>query len=200
MPPSFRPARDEVHRIKIPPGLLERGRYNTILLQFYGQDGRAGLAGRAPVLAGYHDECVLAGTWEFYREEPADNFNLPIERPSLAAYDQFRPARSPLRPPQHLSPGRHLPPAESLAAMHTADDLAVELVLSEPYIAQPLALDFDDRGRLWVVEYRQYPYPAGLNMVSRDKYYRAAYDRIPEPPPRHTPGADRISIHSDSDG
>ena len=52
-------------------------------------------------------------------------------------------------------------------------------VLSEPQIAQPLSMNFDERGRLWVVEYQQYPYPAGLKMVSRNKYYRAVYDKVP---------------------
>lgn len=35
-------------------------------------------------------------------------------------------------------------------------------------------------------------------MLSRDKYYRATYDRVPLPPPHHDSGADRISIHTDT--
>ena len=37
-------------------------------------------------------------------------------------------------------------------------------------------------------------------MVSRDKYYRSHYDRVPLPPPQHDRGADIVSIHEDTDG
>jgi len=80
------------------------------------------------------------------------------------------------------------------------DDLEIKQVLAEPTIAQPLHLSFDERGRLWLVEYRQYPEPAGLKIVSRDNYWRNIYDKIPPAPPHHFPGADRISIHADTDG
>src|SRR5215210_3832304 len=97
-------------------------------------------------------------------------------------------------------PGRRLDPAASLATMKPADDLAVELVLSEPLVAQPTHLSFDERGRMWVAQYRQYPYPAGLKMVSRDKYYRARFDHVPPPPPNHHRGRDVVSVHEDTDG
>ncbi|MBL9128180.1 MAG: hypothetical protein JNL97_11055, partial [Verrucomicrobiales bacterium] len=47
---------------------------------------------------------------------------------------------------------------------------------------------------------RQYPYPAGVRMISRDKYYRSKYDRVPPAPPHHAPGADIVSVHEDRDG
>ena len=45
------------------------------------------------------------------------------------------------------------PPQEALAGFTYSDDLALDLVLSEPLIHQPLDLSFDHRGRLWVVQY-----------------------------------------------
>lgn len=93
-----------------------------------------------------------------------------------------------------------LKPEESAQRFHVADGLEMELVLSEPEIAQPLQISFDERGRLWLVEYRQYPAPAGLTMVSHDQFWRAVYDKVPPPPPHHFKGADRISIHEDTDG
>ena len=69
-----------------------------------------------------------------------------------------------------------------------------KLVASEPDIAQPVCIEFDDRGRLWVIQYLQYPNPAGLKRVKVDRYSRTVYDKIPEPPPRGTKGADRINI------
>lgn len=93
-------------------------------------------------------------------------------------------------------------PDDSLAGMRTPADLEVDLLAAEPGIKQPVFLNFDERGRMWVVEYRQYPEPAGLELVSRDQYWRNVYDRKPHPPghPEFTPGLDRISIHEDTDG
>jgi putative heme-binding domain-containing protein len=53
---------------------------------------------------------------------------------------------------------------------------------------------------MWVVQYLQYPNPAGLKMVSRDNFWRAVYDKVPPPPPNHFRGADKITIHEDTDG
>ena len=67
--------------------------------------------------------------------------------------------------------------------MEADEDLQIDQILSEPEVTQPTHLSFDSRGRLWVSHYRQYPYPAGLKMISRDKYYRAKYDKEPLAPP-----------------
>ena len=93
-----------------------------------------------------------------------------------------------------------LAPEASMARFRVADDLVWEQLLTEPQIAQPVFLNFDERGRMWVVEYRQYPSPAGLTRISRDSVWRSVYDKVPPPPPRHFPGKDRISIHEDTDG
>ena len=85
-------------------------------------------------------------------------------------------------------------PAESLAACKVADGLRWDLVATEPMVRQPLNLFFDERGRCWVVQYLQYPYPAGLKIVKYDQYLRAIFDKVPPPPPNHFRGADRITI------
>ncbi|ODT99691.1 MAG: hypothetical protein ABS79_04195 [Planctomycetes bacterium SCN 63-9] len=84
--------------------------------------------------------------------------------------------------------------------LKTPDDLALDLVLSEPVVRQPVQISFDERGRLWVVQYLQYPFPAGLKMVSRDSVWRAVYDKVPQPPPHHVRGRDKITIHEDTNG
>ena len=88
------------------------------------------------------------------------------------------------------SPGP-LSPQQALAAFHVPDDLRIDLVLCEPIIAQPVSLNFDERGRLWVVQYLQYPFPAGLKMVSHDNLWRTVYDKVPPPPPTMCAGRDR---------
>lgn len=91
-------------------------------------------------------------------------------------------------------------PEDALSRMTVADGFAVDLVAAEPVVRQPVAIDFDDRGRLWVLQYLQYPNPAGLKRVNVDRYSRTTYDRVPEPPPRGPQGADRLSILEDTDG
>ncbi len=93
-----------------------------------------------------------------------------------------------------------LPPEESVRRMTLPDGYVAELVASEPAIAQPIDLRFDDRGRLWVVQYKQYPFPAGITITSYDQYLRAEFDRVPPAPPRHARGADQVTILEDRDG
>ena len=93
-----------------------------------------------------------------------------------------------------------LSPRAALASFTVPDDLRLELVLSEPIVRQPVSINFDERGRLWVVQYLQYPLPAGLRMVSHDGVWRAVYDKVPPAPPHHFRGKDKITIHEDTDG
>ncbi len=91
-------------------------------------------------------------------------------------------------------------PEETLRALHPADDVTVDLIAAEPTIYQPIDVNFDHRGRLWVVQYNQYPDPEGLTVTGADEHLRARYDAVPEPPPGHRRGADRVTVLSDRDG
>ena len=102
--------------------------------------------------------------------------------------------------PNHTTYAGGLTPQEALKHMKVGAGFEVELVASEPEIRQPLSICFDARGRMWVIQYLQYPAPAGLKPVSVDQYLRTKYDRVPEPPPRGPRGADRITICEDTDG
>ncbi len=70
-----------------------------------------------------------------------------------------------------------LSPEEAAAAMIVPDGFGVNLVAGEPDVKQPIAMAFDDRGRLWIAE--AYTYPL----------------RAPE-----GKGKDRILIFEDADG
>ncbi len=50
-----------------------------------------------------------------------------------------------------------LSPAEALAAFVTADDVRIELAAAEPDVVDPVEIRFDEYGRMWVVELRDYP-------------------------------------------
>src|SRR4051794_40009368 len=75
-------------------------------------------------------------------------------------------------------------PDEAVKQMTTGAEFEASLVASEPLVRQPVCIEFDDRGRLWVNQYLQYPNPAGLKRTKVDRYSRTVYDRVPEPPPR----------------
>jgi putative heme-binding domain-containing protein len=92
------------------------------------------------------------------------------------------------------------PPINALAGFRYPDDLALDLVLSEPDIHQPVFMNFDHRGRLWVVQYNQYPFPEGLKITSIDNHLRAEFDKVPAPPPDGVKGADKITFFEDTDG
>ena len=47
-------------------------------------------------------------------------------------------------------------PAESLAQFEVAPGFKVELVASEPMVKDPVFVDWDDEGRMWVGELRTY--------------------------------------------
>ena len=96
--------------------------------------------------------------------------------------------------------GQGFSPDEAVKRMTVADGFIVELTAAEPLVRQPVAIDFDDRGRLWALQYLQYPNPAGLQRVKVDRYSRTTYDRVPKPPPHGPKGADRLTILEDSDG
>lgn len=91
-------------------------------------------------------------------------------------------------------------PAESLKQFNVAAGLRWDLAATEPMVRQPLNLHFDDRGRMWVVQYLQYPFPAGLKVTKYDQYLRAIYDKVPPPPPNHIKGKDRVTILEDTNG
>ena len=94
-------------------------------------------------------------------------------------------------------------PTPPVAASHRLiprDDIQIDLVLAEPKIEQPLSLAWDSKGRLWVVQYRQYQFPAGLKIIEYDNHLRAQFDKVPAPPPEGVPGADVISVFEDTNG
>ncbi|GAB5404382.1 MAG: HEAT repeat domain-containing protein [Aureliella sp.] len=93
-----------------------------------------------------------------------------------------------------------LSPTDSLGSFRPRNGVSVELVAAEPALSQPLYLSWDSRGRLWVVQYRQYQYPAGLKVVKFDNHLRAIFDKTPAPPPDHVHGRDKISVFEDTNG
>ncbi|MEQ8790962.1 MAG: HEAT repeat domain-containing protein [Pirellulaceae bacterium] len=203
-PPAFRSGLGGESRFPVPAGALKFGEPNTVALRVYREAARTGFNVAAPVLLAGDEAIRLEGKWQFVSGDDA-SFAVLKKGEAIdpqVVYSKTQPRDEVEQSLKKIPDGDAGPlsPAESLARFETPDDLEIELVLSEPTIGQPLSIKFDERGRLWLVEYLQYPNPAGLTMVSRDKFLRSVYDKVPPAPPNHFKGADRISIHEDTNG
>ncbi len=92
------------------------------------------------------------------------------------------------------------PVNEALKLFKMREGFEIEKVAAEPDIGQPLFMTWDSRGRLWVSQYLQYQFPAGLKIIEYDNHLRAQFDKVPQPPPYGTKGADKITIFEDTNG
>jgi len=88
---------------------------------------------------------------------------------------------SPQPPPLDSSP---LSPTESLKKIHVRPGYEVELVAAEPLLESPVAIDWDDHGRLWVAEMVDYPLgldgkgkPGGRVRILEDTDGDGKYDK-----------------------
>ncbi|HZW32120.1 MAG TPA: PVC-type heme-binding CxxCH protein, partial [Isosphaeraceae bacterium] len=77
---------------------------------------------------------------------------------------------------QDRAPNAPRSPAEAIRAMTVPPGFAVELVAAEPDLVNPVAMTFDERGRIWITESLEYP------------------RRQPGP------GRDRVKVLEDTDG
>lgn len=88
------------------------------------------------------------------------------------------------RPPKGTDGSAPLSPEASLRSLKVRPGLEVELVVSEPLVVDPVAIDWGPDGRLWVVEMNDYPLgmkggyePGGRVKVLADTDGDGRYDR-----------------------
>ena len=77
---------------------------------------------------------------------------------------------------QDRAPNAPRLPSEAIRAMTVPPGFRVELVAAEPDVVNPVAMTFDERGRIWITESLEYP--------RRDP----------------GPGRDRVKVLEDTDG
>src|SRR5262245_39872715 len=77
---------------------------------------------------------------------------------------------------QDRMPGPALSPQEALQHFKTRPGFQVKLFAAEPDVVNPVAMTFDERGRVWITESLEYPRKSA------------------------GPGRDRIKILEDTDG
>jgi putative heme-binding domain-containing protein len=203
-PPHFQNGIEAANRYVLPAEKVRAGEWNHVAIRLYDHDGRGGFTGEAPQLGTDEQHISLQGQWQF-RAGDDPSWSGPSSAAEVETAFQFATVEqdaAPLGARGHkMSPrGDPLSPAEAAKSFVVPRDLEIKQVLAEPVVRQPVFLNFDERGRMWVVQYIQYPAPAGLNVVSKDVFWRAVYDKIPEAPPRGVRGLDKITIHEDSDG
>ena len=206
MPPKYANGVENMHRYVVPPTAIKPGEVNVVAIRVYNEGGAGGFKGGAPQIIAGNEAISLEGTWQFrvgddlkWATEPAGFFKddgmLPFEK--LGPAPKVSQFATVIRREAQQTP---LSPRESMDHFKVPDDLQVDLVLAEPIVSQPLFMNFDERGRLWVMQYLQYPEPEGLKLLSKDQWWRAVYDKVPLPPPHGVKGKDKITIHEDTDG
>jgi putative membrane-bound dehydrogenase-like protein len=196
-PPSYRSGLGSAERYAIPPSAWSKNEQHTLAIRMYSEASRTNFNVAAPVILAGEDAIRLDGEWSFQ----VGDVGLQAAMQLMAAKVGTIEAREIVEPTLKRLDNDAGPQtiAQAIAKFKVPADLAVTTALGDPDIGQPLSFKFDAKGRLWVVEYLQYPTPAGLKMLSRDKYLRSVYDKVPPAPPNHFPGADKITIHEDRD-
>ena len=206
LPPKYAAGSENLHRYVIPDKTLKPAEINTISIRVFDEGGVGGFTGEAPQIIAGNQAIALNGSWLFRTGDDLEWVNLPAVKfaeSGLEPFSKVVPASevsrfaTVIRREVQQTP---LPPQQSMDHFKIPGDLAVDLVLAEPIVSQPLFMNFDERGRLWVMQYLQYPEPAGLKLLSKDQWWRAVYDKVPEPPPYGVKGKDKITIHEDTDG
>ena len=201
MPPKFRSGLGEDEKHVVANNHFVAGEENVLAIRVYRKYPRGGFNVGAPILTDGNLAISTKGKWQHIIGDKQDYAVWKDDRTDEFRYSQLADAEAVLESFKQLAGDRGpQTPAVALKQFDIGDGLAVDAVLTDPNIAQPLSFKFDHRGRLWVMEYKQYPNPAGLKAVSRDKYLRTVYDKTPLPPPHGDKGQDQISIHEDTNG
>src|SRR5712692_5057325 len=87
---------------------------------------------------------------------------------TTAALLSPRAAHSQPKPDPNIASTEPRSPADEKKAFRLPPGFEAQLVAAEPDIHKPLNLNFDDRGRLWVTDTVEYPFPAAPGKKGRD--------------------------------
>ena len=87
----------------------------------------------------------------------------------------------------NIAPSEHLTPEQEKATFHLPPGFEMQLVASEPDIHKPMNIAFDARGRLWVTDTVEYPFPVadGKPGARHGQDPRGLRPRRPRPQDHH---------------
>src|SRR6516162_5627696 len=74
-----------------------------------------------------------------------------------AGEDKQPPKKDPIPHGQSAPPGPALSPQDAIKKMQVPPGFHVELVAAEPDLVNPVAMTFDEKGRIWITESIEYP-------------------------------------------
>ena len=133
-------------------------------------DNFANFEGKLDEVAVYNRALSAAEAGQHYQAA-----GLPAQSAASLHYDAPKP------PPFDSPP---LSPADSFKKIHVRPGYEVELMAAEPLLESPVAIDWDERGRLWVVEMVDYPLgldgkgkPGGRVRILEDTDGDGKYDK-----------------------
>jgi putative membrane-bound dehydrogenase-like protein len=135
--------------------VIEPGTWNDVKLERLGPRVKVTLNGKVEIDA----ELPVAapGAKELFFGKRCDDF-APLEgtfeKVEVAGLE--KPAAPAPAPKVELA-SQPLSPEESAKKWHVREGYRIELVAAEPVVLDPVAFDWDEQGRLWVIEMADYP-------------------------------------------
>ncbi len=135
--------------------VIEPGTWNDVKLERLGSRVKVTLNGKVEIDAEL--PVTAPGAKELFFGKRCDDFG-PLEgtfeKVEVAGLEN--PA-APAPAPKIDLASQPLSPEESAKKWHVRDGYRIELVAAEPVVLDPVAFDWDEQGRLWVIEMADYP-------------------------------------------
>ena len=135
--------------------LIEPGTWNDVKMERNGSRVKVTLNGKVEIDAEL--PVTAPGATELFFGRRCDDF-APLEgefeKVEVAGLE--KPAATVPAPKIELA-SQPLSPEESAKKWHVREGFRVELVAAEPVVLDPVAFDWDETGRLWVIEMADYP-------------------------------------------
>jgi len=137
--------------------IIEPGTWHEVKLERTGSHVKVTLNGKVEIDAEL--PVTAPGAKELFLGRRCDDF-APLEgeyeNVSVSGLDKPVAATTPPAPKAGLA-SEPLSPEESAKKWHVREGYRIELVAAEPVVLDPVAFDWDEKGRLWVIEMADYP-------------------------------------------
>jgi putative membrane-bound dehydrogenase-like protein len=135
--------------------VIEPGTWNDVKMERLGSRVKVTLNGKVEIDAEL--PVTAPGAKELFFGKRCDDF-APLEgtfeKVEVAGLE--KPA-APAPAPKIELASKPLSPEESAKKWHVREGYRIELVAAEPVVLDPVAFDWDEQGRLWVIEMADYP-------------------------------------------